>query len=133
MPAKKKKILMIEDEPVLVEMYKLYLEKFGFEVLSASDGQTGLEIARQKTPDLILLDILMPAEDGWEVIKSLKSDSETRCVPVVIFSNLAQIKEIEKGLRLGAYDYIVKAELTPKELAEKVASILIHYNKNQPR
>ncbi len=131
MISKKKKILMIEDEPMLVEMYRLYLEKSGFDVLSAADGQTGLEMAKQKNPDLILLDILMPCEDGWEVIKILKSDSETRCIPVVFFSNLAQIEEIEKGLRLGADDYIVKVKLTPKELAEKVASML--NNKNQPR
>lgn len=129
MAAKKKKILMIEDEPMLVEMYRLYLEKSGFEVLCASDGQTGIELAKQKIPDLILLDILMPAQDGWEVIKILKSGAETRGIPVVFFSNFAQIEEIEKGLRLGADDYIVKAELTPKELAEKVSAMLGYSDK----
>ncbi len=129
MTAKKKKILMIEDEPTLSEMYKLYLNKVGCEVLFASDGQAGLEIAKQKKPDLILLDILMPHMDGWEVIKNLKCTPETNQIPVIVFSNLGQLEEIEKGLNLGADDYIVKTELTPKELAERVVDILGYLDK----
>jgi len=120
----KKKILIIEDEPGLLEMYQLYFERAGFEVLSADNGRPGLEIAKSEKPDLILLDILMPDLNGWQVIKKLKGDVQTNQIPILVFSNLGQAEEIQKGLNLGADDYIVKTDLTPKELLAKVERML---------
>ena len=120
----KKKILIIEDEPGLLEMYKLYFERAGYQVFDALGGELGLEIAKKEKPDLILLDILMPGVNGWEVIKKLKSNPETNQILILVFSNLAQLEEIQKGLALGADDYIVKTDLTPKELLAKVGRML---------
>jgi len=122
---KKKKILIIEDEPGLLEMYRLYFERAGYQVFDVLSGQLGLEAAKEKKPDLILLDILMPDLNGYEVIKKLKSDPETSKIPILVFSNLAQVEEIQKGLALGADDYIVKTDLTPKELLAKVEQKLL--------
>lgn len=119
------KILIIEDEPGLLEMYKLYFERAGYQVFDALEGELGLEIAKEKKPDLILLDILMPEMSGWEVIKKLKSNPETNQILILVFSNLAQLEEIQKGLALGADDYIVKTDLTPKELLVKVEQKLL--------
>lgn len=119
-----KKILIIEDEPSLLEMYKLYFERAGFEVLAVNNGRPGLELAKNKKPDLILLDILMPDVNGWQVIKELKGHPQTNQIPILVFSNLGQAEEIQKGLNLGADDYIVKTDLTPKELLAKVERMI---------
>lgn len=117
---KPKLILLIEDEPKLLELYELALQQAGFAVATARDGVTGLERVREEQPDLVLLDILMPRVDGYEMLRRLKRDAATRDVPVVIFSNLSQKEEIEKGLQLGAKDYIIKTSVTPATLATKV-------------
>ena len=119
-----KKILITEDEPGLLEMYKLYFERAGYEVINASDGKLGVEFAKKERPDLILLDILMPQIDGWAMLKDLKSDPATKMIPVIIFSNLAQTEEIQRGLAMGADQYLVKSALTPKELLAKVQKLL---------
>lgn len=116
----KKQILVVEDETSLRELYRLALEQAGFAVFSASDGEAGFRLAQVERPGLILLDILMPKVDGYHMLKRLKQDPLTKDVPVVIFSNLSQQEEIEKGLKLGAKDFIIKSSITPKELVEKV-------------
>jgi DNA-binding response OmpR family regulator len=120
-----KKILLIEDERLLLEMYVSRLEKAGFEILSAEDGDMGLKIAQEKIPDLILLDIVMPGMSGYDVLKELKTNPSTKDIPVIVFSNLGQEEEIKKGLALGAEDYIVKTSVTPTELLEKIESKII--------
>jgi len=124
MPDVKKKILITEDEPGLLEMYKLYFEHADYEVVDAADGKIGVEFAKKERPDLILLDILMPQIDGWAMLKELKSDPATKTIPVVIFSNLAQTEEIQRGLAMGADQYLVKSALTPKELLAKIQGLL---------
>jgi DNA-binding response OmpR family regulator len=119
-----KKILITEDEPGLLEMYKLYFERAGYEVVDASDGKMGIYLAKQEKPALILLDILMPQTDGWAMLKELKSDPETKDIPIIIFSNLAQTEEIQRGLDMGADQYLVKSALTPKELLAKIQATL---------
>lgn len=116
----KKKILIAEDEPILMEMYRVYFEKAGFEVLNAENGQVCIEIVKKDKPDILLLDVLMPRLNGWDVLKELKNNPETKDMPILVLSNLSQTQEIQKGLDLGADDYIIKSDLTPKDLLAKV-------------
>lgn len=115
-----KRILIVENEPNLLELYRLALEQAGFEVATAVNGEMGFTFAKSSPPDLVLLDILMPKVDGYEMLRKLKKEATTKGITVVIFSNLSQKEEIEKGLKLGAKDYIIKTSLTPKMLVEKV-------------
>src|SRR3989338_7447968 len=116
----KSKILIVEDDPFLRELYQLKLSEEGFEVFIAQNGEEGFAVASREVPELILLDILMPKVDGYEMLKKVKRDGRTNKIPVIIFSNLSQREEIEKGLRLGADDFIVKTSLTPLQLAARV-------------
>ena len=93
-----KKIIIVEDENFLVDMYKLKFEQAGFDVLTAENGKRGLELSLKEKPDLILLDIVLPEMDGFEVLAELKKNKQTKDIPVLIFSNLGQKEEIEKVL-----------------------------------
>lgn len=124
MAKKKMKILIVEDESFLLDLYQIKLEQAGFEVVKAGNGNEGVSLARLEQPDLILLDILMPEIDGYEMLAKIKSDPKTKKIPVIIFSNLSQKEEIEKGLKLGASDYIIKTSITPAQLEEKVKEFL---------
>jgi DNA-binding response OmpR family regulator len=125
-----KKILIIEDETTLADMYKFKLEKNGYKVLLAPDGVTGINIARTEQPDLVLLDIIMPGIDGFEVLRELRSYTTTENLIIFIFSNLGQKDEIEKGIQEGANDYLIKTDLTPSQLLEKVNKTLSANHKN---
>ncbi len=129
----KKRILIIEDEAGLLEMYRLYFERAGYKVETASNGHPGIELAIQEKPDIVLLDILMPNCSGWEVIKKLRKNPKTKNIPILVFSNLGQTEEIKKGLRLGADDYVVKTDLTPKELLAKVDRMVSYLKKKRPK
>lgn len=120
----KTKILVVEDEKFLLDLYQIKLIQEGHEVLIAKNGSEGLAMTQDHLPDLILLDILMPKVDGYEMLKKLKVDKKTKKIPVIIFSNLSQKEEIEKGLKLGANDFIIKTSVTPTELAQKVEEYL---------
>jgi len=124
MEKNKKKILIIEDEKLLLEMYQSRFEKEGYRVLTALSGKKGIALAQKEKPDLIILDILMPGIDGYEVIKKLKKDSRTRKIIILVFSNLGQPAEINRGLELEADDYIVKTDLTPSQLLNKVEKMV---------
>lgn len=113
-------VLIVEDEPHLLELYQLALEQAGFVVFTASDGEAGLRQVQAEPPALVLLDLLMPKVDGYQMLRRLKQAHAIKDIPVVIFSNLSQKEEIEKGLKLGARDYIIKTSVTPKALVEKV-------------
>lgn len=119
-----KKICIIEDEPSLLEMYKMKFTADGYEVFIAHDGIEGLEVIRANKPDLVLLDLVMPRKDGYEVLRDLRADPATAKQVVYIFSNLGQGAEIEKGIAEGANGYFVKSNLTPSQLAEEVKKIL---------
>lgn len=127
MSSNQKKIIIAEDEPTLTEMYRLYFERAGYQVFSVGNGKECLDFAKQEKPDLILLDIIMPKMDGWQTLTALKNDPETKQIPVLVFSNLGQTQEIQKGLEMGADDYVVKSDMTPKELLVKVEEMI---NKN---
>jgi CheY-like chemotaxis protein len=118
------KILIVEDEQILAELASGRFRSEGYEVFTAGDGQQCLEVAAREHPDIILLDVIMPVMNGFEALKRLKADSALADIPVVVFSNLAQDKEIEQGRELGAIDFFVKAKMTPTEYVERVKSIL---------
>src|SRR3972149_8598439 len=114
------KVALIEDEEVLLNVLKDKLEKEGFEVYPAVDGEDGLGVIRDKHPDIILLDIVMPKVDGFGVLGHLKNDEALSKIPVIIISNSGQPVEIDKALELGVRDYLVKAEFDPQEVVDKI-------------
>ncbi|MBI2577778.1 MAG: response regulator [Candidatus Wildermuthbacteria bacterium] len=119
-----KKILIIEDEPLLLEILRKKMQEEGFSVISATDGESGLEKAKMESFDLILLDLILPAMTGFEVLEQLKSNPATKDITVIILSNLGQEEEVERGLKLGAALYFVKAEIGLGEVVKKVRETL---------
>jgi len=119
-----KKILFIEDESSLQKTFGDMFAHEGYEMFSALDGQTGLRLAKDKKPDLILLDLILPVLRGLDVLKSLKEDPATKEIPVIILTNLEDMENVEKALSLGAMTYLVKATYTLEELLEKIRQIL---------
>ena len=108
LPEKITKILLVEDEPHVTELVTFFLEKRGFEVASVADGTEVLNKVRSEKPHLIILDIMIPKLNGFEVCSRLKSDPELRLIPVLILSALVQKNEIEMGIRMGADLYMTK-------------------------
>jgi len=124
MAEKKYKVLLVEDDEYLVSIYATKFELEGFGVIKAADGVAGLKAAENELPDLILAYILMPKMNGFELLQELKKNPKTKKIPVVILSNLGQKEDIEKGLKLGAADYIIKVHLTPTEIFERVTKLI---------
>ena len=120
-----KKIIVIEDDPLLLKALNIELLSNDFEVLSAKDGEAGLQLIRKEKPDLVLLDLVLPKMHGFEVLKSLKNDKNTEAIPVIILSNLGQFSDVKKGLDLGAKDYYVKASTDLSELSEKIKKLFV--------
>ncbi|HPO68643.1 MAG TPA: response regulator [Candidatus Pacearchaeota archaeon] len=119
-----KKILLVEDDPFLIDIYTSKLEKEGFSVRISESGEDCFKKINQEKPDLILLDIILPKIDGWEVLKKIKSDENLKNIKIIILSNLYQKEDIEKGLSLGADKYLIKANYDPKEVIEEIKKIL---------
>lgn len=118
--SEKKKILFVEDEPDLQRTMGVVLDKAGFLVLKALDGELGLKLAQKEKPDVILLDLILPKMDGFRVLAALKADASTKHIPVIVLTNLEGSVDVEKALRLGATTYLVKANY---DLAEVVTYI----------
>jgi len=119
-----KKILLIEDDPFISDVYITNLRNNGFEVALASDGKKGLELIKKGKFNLILLDLLLPKVDGFTLLEKIKKEMSSKNIPVIILTNLGEKGDIEKGKRLGATDYLVKINFTPKEVIEKVKTYL---------
>jgi DNA-binding response OmpR family regulator len=119
-----KKILLIEDDKFLRELMNKKLVSMGYDVATAGDGETGLTAIKETRPDVVLLDLILPGINGFEVLERAKKDPETAGVPVIILSNLGQSEDIEKGLKLGAKDFLVKAHFTPQEIINKLKTII---------
>jgi len=119
-----KTILFVEDESVLQKTFGEVLKQEGYEVISALDGQIGLRLAKEKKPDLILLDLILPKIHGFDVLKKLKEDKETQEIPVIVLTNLEGIGDVDKALELGATTYLVKAQYTLEEVVEKIKKAL---------
>ncbi len=119
-----KKILIVEDDKFLRELISQKLSKEGFELVEAANGEEGVKKAKEENPSLVLLDLILPGIDGFEVLEKLKATPETEEIPVIIISNLGQREDIERGLKIGASDYLVKAHHTPLEIIEKIKNSL---------
>lgn len=114
------KILLIEDDHFIHDLYQRTLDKAGYEVVSAYNGEKGVELAKTKGVALILLDILMPKLNGIEVLKKLKADEILREIPVILLTNLGQKTIIQEAFKMGAQGYLLKARLLPSEIAEHI-------------
>lgn len=113
-------VLIIEDDPAVVEMYRMKLELDGYRVSIAADGEEGLSRALELGPDIIFLDLRLPKKDGFEVLRDLRANESTRSTPVIILSNYGQRELIERGLTLGANEFLIKAQTTPTSLSEGI-------------
>ena len=116
----KNKILLVEDDEFLSRAYSDGLSRAGLEVDVARDGGEAMEQVKEEKPDLILLDLVMPTKNGFEVLEELRMDDDLKKIPVMILTNLGQDSDIEKGKNLGAIDYLIKTDLSMKEVIEKV-------------
>jgi CheY-like chemotaxis protein len=117
------RLLVIDDDAVIIELLRVSFEIEGFEVISARDGQEGLERARADRPDVVISDIMMPRLDGLQLVTRLKGDPATRHLPVILLSAKAQNAEVQQGLEAGADDYVTKP-FDPLELIDIVHSVL---------
>lgn len=120
----KKKILLIEDDKPLVELYTEGFSEAGFDITAVLTANEGLEAAKKGKPDLIVLDILLPRENGIYFLEELKKDTEIRSIPVVVLSNLDDPDTREKSSKLGAKEYLLKTDFAPHELIEKIKTFL---------
>ncbi|TFG35294.1 MAG: response regulator [Parcubacteria group bacterium] len=115
-----KKILFIEDESALQKAMGKILEKAGYDIISALNGEEGLRLAQAKNPDLIVLDLVLPKLHGFEVLKELKEDKKTQNIPVIILTNLEATQDVEKAIKMGATAYLVKSSYSLEEVTEKI-------------
>lgn len=125
----KKIILLVEDDPFLSDMYVTKFTESGYDIKAAMDGQQGLDLLNGGLrPDMALLDIVMPKMDGIELLTAIKNDEKLKGIPVVLLTNLGQETDIQKGMELGALDYLVKAHFTPSEVVKRVESLFAKIN-----
>ncbi len=117
------KVLVVEDDRFLVSAYRAKLEKSGYEVQIASDGDEALAVLKTFTPDVILLDLVMPRRDGFSTLEEIKKDARLDKIPVIVTSNLGQKEDIDKAMALGANDYIIKSDLSIEELVGKIQKV----------
>lgn len=118
--AQSAKILLVDDDEFLLDMYSLKFKEAGFAIEVAMSGQDALDKLKKNTYDVVLLDIVMPVLDGFEVLQRMRKEKIGENAMVIVLSNLGQKEDIERGLQLGAVDYIIKAHFTPKEVVDKV-------------
>ncbi len=120
-----KTILIVEDDSFLIQMYSAKLELEGYGVLLASDGEKALRLIKEKRPDLVLLDLLLPKLNGFDFLEQIQKDGFS--VPVIVLSNLSQKEDIDKCLNLGAKDFLIKAHFVPSEVIIRIKEVLEDY------
>lgn len=118
------RLLLVEDDRFLRKAAEVMLRRHGFEVLTAADGEAGLAVARESRPALILLDLIMPRMQGFQVIEHLKQDPETAGIPVIVMSNLGQESDVQRAMDAGAVAYVVKSNVALHDLADRVRAVL---------
>ena len=124
MAEEKKRVLCIEDEQEMIDLIKLILERRGFDVLGAVGGKEGLEVIRREKPDLILLDLMMPEVDGWEVYRQMKADEQVKDIPVIVVTAKAQSIDKVLGLHIAKVDDYVTKPFGPQELLKSINKVL---------
>ena len=122
--SEKIKVLIIEDDLFLRSLIARKLESEGFGVGMAIDGEDGIAKVLSYKPNLILLDIILPKMNGFEVLEKLKSDETIKHIPVILLTNLGEKEDADKGMSLGASDYMIKAHFTPEEIIEKIKKVI---------
>jgi len=120
-----KKILLIEDDPFLTDIYSTKFKEAGFFLETAEDGEQGLKKLNEKQFDFLVLDIVLPQIDGWDVLKKIQSNKDLKDLKIIVLSNLGQKEEVEKGLKFGAVKYLIKAHYTPSEVVAEIKKIPI--------
>lgn len=115
-----KKILIVEDDEFLVDAYKVKLKKENFSIQIAMDGQEALETIKTSPPQLIILDVIMPKKDGFEVLKDLKGNDATKSIPVLVASNVGEETSIQKALDMGAESYFIKSDISIQDLVNMI-------------
>ena len=117
-------VLLIEDDPAVLEMYRMKLSLDGYRVNVAVDGEEGLAKAMELKPDIIFLDIRLPKKDGFEVLQALRQNPDTAQIPVIMLSNYGEKELVARGLKLGAHEFLIKANTTPSSLSEGIGEWL---------
>ncbi len=118
--AEEKYILLVEDDEFLAELYSTKLQLEGYAVGLANDGEKAVKMVEQRQPDLMLLDVVLPKMDGFEVLKTLSDKGVVKNFPIILLTNLSQKDEVQRGLDLGAVDYLIKAHFMPSEVIKKI-------------
>jgi len=119
-----KKILLVEDEEIMINLLQKKLEKEGYEVFVTRDGEEGLKVMREIRPDLVLLDIIMPKKGGFEVLEEMMKDPDLKKISVIVISNSGQPVELDKAQKMGARDWLIKTEFDPQEVIDKVVKLI---------
>lgn len=119
-----KSILLVEDDPFLIDIYSQKFKKNGLKIRVAENASKTFQFLEEEVPDIILLDIVLPQMDGWSILKKIRANKDWDKCQVVVFSNLGQKEEVEKGISLGANQYVIKSQHTPSEVVEKVENML---------
>lgn len=128
----KAKVAIIEDDMAIVQMYRTKFENEGYEVATAPDGITGLELISTEKPDIVLLDLMMPNMNGLDMLQRLRNQPGGREAKVVVLTNMGDTETATKVYKMAADDYIVKAEMTPKQVSERVKALLARGDGGQP-
>ena len=118
------KVLIVEDDVALAKLYESKFTKENFEVAVANDGPSGVRLAKEMTPDIILLDIMLPLMNGFQVLKQIRKNKPTKETPVIILTNYGEMDNVTEGFLQGATEFMVKVEHTPEEVVETVREIL---------
>ncbi len=129
MEEKVKHLVYVEDEQEMIDLVRLILSRRGFEVLGANGGREGLDLIKQRLPDLVLLDLMMPDMDGWDVYQQMKADEATRDIPVIVVTAKAQSIDKVLGLHIAKVDDYISKPFSPQELVDSVEKVL---SKRQP-
>lgn len=125
MTQQKISVILVEDDSFISNMYRTKLANLGYEVEVIDDGEVAWKrLQEAPVPDLVLLDVVLPKRDGFEILEEMRKRDKTKNVPVVLLTNLGQKPDVERGLKLGANDYIIKAYFTPTEVVEKIGKVL---------
>jgi len=131
-----KRILIAEDDPMISEIYQKKFSECGFEVLAAATGELVLAMAKKEVPDVILLDLMLPKMNGFEIIEHIRKENYDPNIKIIVSSNLSQNEDREKALNLGANGFVSKSEFTPGNLVKEVSRLMNQFNeqgKNEAR
>ncbi len=121
---KETKILVVDDDPFILDMYVIKFREQGFQIDTATDGKMALEKIETTNPDMVLLDVVMPKMDGFDVIKKIQERKTPRLFKILFLTNFGQKEDVDRGMQLGADGYIIKAHFTPSEVVSKVKELL---------